>query len=600
MCPIRPITPSTARSRPLHTTAKAIVPSLLLLLPMAIQGGERPETWQEVFAYCQETSVEFGTDGNPVVLRRAVKPPPPPDPAAPPFDPDRMAANQAANGDPQRAETFLTWLDKEYAEAGETVLVAGTDAGGVYVLTEHGALARGLRRYDMATKKAVWLTAPGDTRELVGPLFLADGNGGTCLAGLVWNSPEGTRTEWRDPAMDALQTHLEKAFPGAGFDWLAPSPDGGSWIVRARHRDRPSTWLAVDVSAASWRVLAECPVEVTPTKRTLFHWTASDGMSLSGVFTRPDGPGPHPLVVFPHGGPGALSTTDFDERVWALADAGFAVFQPNYRGSAGFGKAFRLAGWGAEGIRRALLDVREGTAALLADSSARLDGAPPVLFGGSWGGYVALEELAMFPGEWAGAVSFFGTFDLPELLRAEWARAGEGTTAAETERTRRSLRRQFGDPASPANLEALGALSPVNFAASIRAPVILFHNRADRVIAFEQSERMAEALQRAGVPVQFHAGDGSHGWSPAEEAALYATLARNFRRWIAPPPDAGRKPAAPPQATVPSQPRGRSPTARRQVAQVAESSARPTGKLKGFKKAAAVLRPPPSPAELRR
>lgn len=531
MCPIRPITPSTARSRPLHTTAKAIVPSLLLLLPMAAPGGERPETWQEVFAYCQETSVEFGTDGNPVVLRRAVKPPPPPDPAAPPFDPDRMAANQAANDGPQRAEAFLAWLDKEYAEAGETVLVAGTDAGGVYVLTEHGALARGLRRYDMATKKAVWLTAPGDTRELVGPLFLADGNGGTCLAGLVWNSPEGTRTEWRDPAMDALQTHLEKAFPGAGFDWLAPSPDGGSWIVRARHRDRPSTWLAVDVSAASWRVLAECPVEVTPTKRTLFHWTASDGMSLSGVFTRPDGPGPHPLVVFPHGGPGALSTTDFDERVWALADAGFAVFQPNYRGSAGFGKAFRFAGWGSNGIRRALLDVREGTTALLADPATQLDVTPPVLFGGSWGGYVALAELALFPEDWTGAVSFFGAFDLPELLRAEWARAGEGETAAAAERTRRSLQRQFGNPAVPADMEALAALSPVNLDEAIRAPVILFHNRSDRVIDFEQSECMASALRHAGRSVEFHAAEGAHGWSPSEEAELYVSLVGSFRLW---------------------------------------------------------------------
>ncbi len=553
--PMRPIPSPAAFSRPLHISAKAILQGLLLLLPMAARGGERPETWQEVFAYCQETSAEFGANGEPVAVRRAVKPPPPPDPAAPPFDPDRMAANQAANGDPQRAEAFLAWLDKEYAEAGETVLVAGTDAGGVYVLTEHGALARGLRRYDMATKKAVWLTDPGDTRELVGPLFLADGNGGTCLAGLVWNSPEGTRTEWRNPAMDALQTHLEKAFPGAGFDWLAPSPDGGRWIVRARHRDRPPTWLEVDVSTTSWRVLAECPVAMSSTKRTLFRWTASDGMSLSGVFTRPDGPGPHPLVVFPHGGPGALSTTDFDERVWALADAGFAVFQPNYRGSAGFGKAFRLAGWGPYGIRRALLDVREGTAALLADPAAGLDGSPSVLFGGSWGGYVVLAELAMFPGEWAGAVSFFGAFDLPELLRSELARAGEGETPPAGERTRRSLCRQFGNPSSREDMETLAALSPVNLAATIRAPVILFHNRADRVIDFGQSEGMADALRNAGKTVEFRAGEGMHGWGAAAEAELYSSLVHRFRIWQAncdktgtTQTPAARLEAAPPEA----------------------------------------------------
>lgn len=491
------------------------------------------EIWREVFAYCQETSAEFKANGEAVAVRRKIVPPQPPDSAEPPFDPDGEAARRAAGGDPARAEAFLTWLDGEYAEAGETVLVAGTDADGVYVLTEHDALARGLKRYDMATGEAVWLTDPGDTREWVGPLFLTDGNGGSRLADLVWNSPEGANTEWLDPAMDALQMRLEKAFPGTRFDWQAPSPDGGRWIARARHLDRPPTWLEVDVSAASWRVLAECPVEVSPTQRTLFRWTASDGTPLSGVFTRPDAPGPHPLVVFPHGGPGALSTTDFDERVWALADAGFAVFQPNYRGSAGLGKAFRFAGWGADGIRRGLLDVREGTAALLAAPDARLAATPPVLFGGSWGGYVALAELALFPDDWAGAVSFFGAFDLPELLRAEWARAGEGETAAAAGRIRRSLRRQFGDPAAPADQSALAALSPVNLAEAIRAPVILFHNRADRVIDFGQSENMAEALRSAGKTVEFQAGEGVHGWGAAEEAALYGSLIHRFRIWQA-------------------------------------------------------------------
>ncbi len=332
--------------------------------------------------------------------------------------------------------------------------------------------------------------------------------------------------------MGAVQERLGEAFPGAGFDWVATSPDGGRWIVRVRHRGRPAEWLCVDAAGASWRVLAECPVEVSPTVRGLFRWTASDGMRLTGVYTRPEGGGPYPLVVFPHGGPGALSTVDFDERVWALADAGFAVFQPNYRGSAGFGKAFRFAGWGAKGIRRALLDVREGVAALRADAGARLDGSPPVLLGGSWGGYVAVAELALHPGEWAGAVSFFGAFDLPELLRAEWARAGEGETATAAERARRSLRRQFGDPGAESDMKALGAISPVRMAGGIREPVVLFHNKGDRVIAFGQSEGMAKALREAGGRVCFRSGSGAHGWGAEEEAGVYTELVGVLRRWV--------------------------------------------------------------------
>ncbi len=495
-------------------------------------GSDAPEGWREVFVYCQEVVAGFGEDGEAVVVRQEAEPPAPPDPSAPPFDPDGEAAEQASGGDAGRKEAFMEWLEEECAEAGETVLVAGTDEGGVYVLSEHRAAARGLKRYDMAEGRAVWVTDPGEARELVGPVFAPGTGGGGRLAGLVWNSPEGARTEWIDPVMGAVQERLEGAYPGAGFDWVAPSPDGGRWIVRVRHRGRPAEWLCVDAEGASWRMLAECPVEVSPTVRGLFRWTASDGMRLTGVYTRPEGGGPYPLVVFPHGGPGALSTVDFDERVWALADAGFAVFQPNYRGSAGFGKAFRFAGWGAEGIRRALLDLREGVAALRADAGARLDGSPPVLLGGSWGGYVAVAELALHPGEWAGAVSFFGAFDLPELLRAEWARAGEGETAAAGERTRRSLRRQFGDPSAEADMEALEAISPVRMAGTIREPVVLFHNKGDRVIAFGQSEGMAKALREAGGRVCFRGGEGAHGWEAEEEAGVYAELVGVLRRWV--------------------------------------------------------------------
>lgn len=496
-----------------------------------------PETWREVFAFCQEVSATFDADGKPVAVRHPVTPPPPASsdaPAPPPFDPDAEAAHRASGGDPARAAAFLAWLAGESSEPGETVLVAGTDLGCVYVLSEHGAAARCLKRFDMATGQAECLTPPDDPRELVGPLFVPGEDGESRLAGLVWRSPEGNRTEWRDPDMAAFQARLEEAFSGAGFDWFGPAPGHPDrWIACARRPDRPPVWLFADAAARLWRVLAECAVPVSPTERTLFRWTASDGMPLTGVFTRPANPGPFPLVVFPHGGPGALSATAFDERAWALAGAGFAVFQPNYRGSAGFGKEFRFAGWGPDGIRRALLDVREGVSALFAAPGARLDGVPPVLLGGSWGGYVALAELAFFPGEWSGAVSFFGAFDLPALLRDEWARVGIAESPAEVDRSRASLRRQFGDPENPGEMAVLAAISPLHRIDAIRAPVILFHNRGDRIIPFAQSERMHEAMSRRGLPVLFRAADGDHGWSPAEEADLYASLASVFRGWMA-------------------------------------------------------------------
>lgn len=519
---------------------QALVPLLALSVRALAEGIDlpdlpAPETWREIFAYCQEVSAEFGADGVPVAVRRSAEPPtplPPDAPPPPPFDPDADAARLASGGDEQREKAFLSWLKEEYSEPGETVLVAGTDPGGVFVLSEHDDDARALKRYDMASNRAEWLTPPDAPRELVGPVFFPAPDGSSRLAGLVWNGPEGARTEWLDPALAAAGARLEEAFPGTGFDWLIPDASGTHWIVRARRPDRPPAWLCVDVSALSWQVLAECPAPISPTVRTLFRWNASDGAALCGVYTRPDAPGPFPLVVFPHGGPGALSTTDFDERVWALADAGFAVFQPNYRGSSGLGKPFRLDGWGPAGIRRALLDIREGAAALLADPSANLLPAPPVLLGGSWGGYLALAELAFFPGDWSGAVSFFGAFDLPALLRDELARVAAELSPAEAARARLSLLRQFGDPDSPSGMAALAGLSPALHPGAIRAPVLLFHNRADRVIPFAQSVRMADALSALPVPFLFRAADGGHGWSPVREADLYAALAALFHTWV--------------------------------------------------------------------
>lgn len=485
-----------------------------------------PEAWREVFGYCQQVSAEFGTDGEAVAIRDTAGLPPLHS-QRPSFDPDVHAARLASGGDEARAAAFLSWLDEEYSVPGETVMVAGTDEGGVFVLSEHGADARCLKRYDMASGRAEVLVQGDGTRELVGPVFVPGEAGCERLAGVIWNSPEGARTEWHDPAMGKLQARLEGAFPGAGFDWFGPG--AGRWIVRVRWPDRAPAWLCVDATEGTWQVVAECPVEVSPTVRTVFRFTASDGAAIPGVFTRPDAPGPFPLVVFPHGGPGAVSTTDFDERAWALADAGFAVFQPNYRGSTGFGKHFRLDGWGPGGIRRGLLDVREGVAALLAAPGTRLDDTPPVLLGGSWGGYVALAQLAFFPGDYSGAASFFGAFDLPALLDDALRNSGKD------KRARDSLRRQFGDPARDADMAALAALSPIHRLDAIRAPAILFHNREDRVIPFAQSERMAAAMEQRALPVLFLAGEGGHGWSPAEEADLYAALATVFREWVAQP-----------------------------------------------------------------
>lgn len=488
------------------------------------------ESWNAVFSYCQNAGWRFDNVGNPTTNA-------PPQLAAErdvfPLDPDKAAALRASKGNPDDAEAFLGWLEAERTVPGECAIVAGVEEGAVFVISEHGAESRCLRRYDMAGRQAQAL-APTNRcpwRELVGPTFIYGECGDDQLAGLAWRSPKGIETEWRDTAIAELSEMLKNSLDANGVDFLCRSPANNSkWIVAARFRDRPPAWLSVDVKERTWHILQEFGMEISPTIREVFRYTASDGTELCAIFTRPDGPGPFRLVVFPHGGPGALSMTDFDERVWALCDAGFAVFQPNYRGSAGFGKQFRFSGWGAEGIKRAMLDIKEGVDAIRCRRDCGIANNRPVLLGGSWGGYCALGQLAMFPGYYGGAVSFFGAFDLPALLQDE-IRKATGLAVCEAEIERRSLIRQFGDPGNAEDMAALASISPLNLLNRISEPVALFHNREDTVIAFSQSERLFSAMTNKEMRVDFHAGDGGHGFLPSEEATIYATLVDKLRQW---------------------------------------------------------------------
>ena len=487
------------------------------------------DTWSSVFSYCQQTDWRFDAEGKPTTNA--------PTPlamgaVAPPLDSNERAAFHASNGNGSNAKAFLTWLDSERDIPGECVIVAGVDKRSVFVISEHGVESRCLKRYDMVSRKANALTlANCQGRELVGPTFVFEGHEEARLVGLVWRSLNGIETEWYDTSIAEIVKRLKKELGANGVEFLCHSPTNvRHWIVTARFRDKPPTWLSVDADTQRWRILQEFRKSIRPTRRESFQYSASDGTGLCAVFTRPEGTGPFPLIVFPHGGPGAMTTTDFDERVWALCDAGFAVFQPNYRGSAGFGKKFRFDGWGAEGIKRAMLDIKEGVDALRRNRDCPIADCRPSLLGGSWGGYCVLEQLAMFPGHYAGAVSFFGAFDLPGLLEGEIQKtSASGKSDARIER--RSLVRQFGDPDNADDLTALASISPINQLDCIAEPVVLLHNREDKVIPFSQSEHLYSAMTNNAMKVAFLVGNGGHGFLADEEAAIYKMLITKLRQW---------------------------------------------------------------------
>ena len=490
------------------------------------------ESLRAVFEYCQGPGWSFGTDGSPTTnaiiaatIGSAGTEPRP--------DPDRFAFDKATGGAGSDPGPFLEWIAEERSVPGESAFVVGWDSRGVCVLSERDSEIRCLKRFDVRDGTVECLTPTGGPNDLLGPIWLPErGDAGMRLAGVRWRTERGTSNEWFDARMAAADRQLFDLFPEARPEWIAPSPtDSLRWIVQCRFADTPPIWADVNAGEGTVRVLSRFREPLNPMVRRVFRWRASDGKAFCGIVSFPGTDGPFPLVVFPHGGPGAISDATFDERVWALVDAGFMVLQPNYRGSAGFGKAFRLAGWGPDGLRRALDDIHEAAIAVRDDGALPVAPTKPVLLGGSWGGWCVLEELALHPDFYAGGVSFFGAFDLPELVRSE----AERLSADESHESRQELRalfRQFGDPSDAAAMERLEERSPARHARAVTAPVILFHNRDDAVIPFAQSKAMFEALTDAGCLAEFRAGGGDHGFVAAEEARIYGELVSIFHSWI--------------------------------------------------------------------
>mgnify|MGYP000851872409 CR=1 FL=1 len=319
------------------------------------------------------------------------------------------------------------------------------------------------------------------------------------------------RTVFFDPTRQAMFDKIGRAFAGkrpwvasasASLDRVVVYTDGGD--------DSGSYWL-VDLKALKADPLgAEYP-RVTPSKVGLsrrFPYVAGDGTKLDGVLLLPPGrtPANLPVVVLPHGGPAAHSGLGFDWEAQAYASRGYAVFQPNFRGSTGYGKAFRDAGFGEWG-RKMQTDISDGLAALAV--AGFVDPKRACIIGSSYGGYAALAGVTVQNGLYRCAVSFGGVADPVFMLESEMASMG-GRNAA--------IRywRAFLGAERPGWASELAAVSPMKLAARADAPVLLIHGRDDTVVLLEQSRRMERALKAAGKPVELVVLDGEDHWLSGE------------------------------------------------------------------------------------
>ncbi len=263
----------------------------------------------------------------------------------------------------------------------------------------------------------------------------------------------------------------------------------------------PQTWWRVDIrTGAAGELGVSYPMDagsVGPMQ--MVRYKAGDGLEVEGVLTLPPGREAKnlPVIVLPHGGPSARDYPGFDWWAQALASRGYAVLQPNFRGSDGYGVAFRRAGnreWG----RKMQSDVSDGLAYLARQGI--VDAKRACIVGASYGGYAALAGVTLQQGLYRCAVAVAGVSDVAQMVATDLRESAYDKTI------KASLAEEVGAKTD------LKTISPVTFASKADAPIMLIHGKDDLVVPFEQSRAMDAALRGAGKPVEMVVLPGEDHW----------------------------------------------------------------------------------------
>jgi len=318
---------------------------------------------------------------------------------------------------------------------------------------------------------------------------------------------EGVGYEFLDPLASRRWEAVERAFRDKAPE-LVSWNDALNRVVVFTDTAESGQYQLVDFDRGVADIVGDAYPAIAPGQvgavRSI-HYSAEDGLQIHGYLTLPPGatePSGLPLVVLAHGGPASRDVAGFDWWAQALASRGYAVLQANFRGSTGYGRDFLEAGYGEWG-RKMQTDLSDGVRWLATEGV--IDPERVCIVGASYGGYAAMAGLALDGDVYRCGVSVSGVSDLRRMVNRE----------AQLESTRDSQAIRYWNRfmgAERLNDRSLDELSPARLAASVDGPLLLIHGKDDTVVPIEQSRIMAEALRRAGKPVEFVELPGEDHW----------------------------------------------------------------------------------------
>ncbi len=310
------------------------------------------------------------------------------------------------------------------------------------------------------------------------------------------------KTVFFDPVQNKNIGKIAKAFPNLKRDLVNWTPSLSKVLVTTTGNADSGTWWKVDLNALAANPVGferpPIPGLVVGAISTV-QYKATDGLELDGILTLPVGVEPKklPVIILPHGGPTAHDEPVFDWWAQGMASRGYAVFQPNFRGSTNRDAAFIKAGHGEWG-RKMQTDISDGLAHLAAQGI--VDPKRACIVGASYGGYAALAGVTLQKGLYRCAVSVAGVSDLSMMVSTDLKESGDNPVL------KRNLDTEIGKG------RALSDVSPRRFAAQSDAPILLVHGKDDVVVPYKQSAVMADALKDAGKPYEMVSLAGEDHW----------------------------------------------------------------------------------------
>lgn len=339
---------------------------------------------------------------------------------------------------------------------------------------------------------------------------------------IIFTSYTGDKTEyyWKDKAWEANYKFLQSKFPGKQVNFSSSTKDYSKFLISVWGDNSVSESYFFDTKTKEL-IFQYTPrpelkkVENNLASMTPISYKSSDGLEIPAYLTLPVGSSGKnsPLVVLVHGGPkGPRDYWGYNSIVQFLANRGYAVLQPNFRASGGYGKKFQNAGdlqWG----KLMQDDITWGVKYLIDKGIA--DKNKVVIMGGSYGGYATLAGLAFTPDVYAAGVDIVGPSNLFTLL---------DSVPAYWESARASLYGMVGDPKTEEGKKLMREASPLFSVNKINKPLLIIQGANDPRVKQAEADQIVIALRDKGKKVNYIlADDEGHGFrKPVNSMAMYA------------------------------------------------------------------------------